>query len=311
MYPVFLLICTFTCPNIVDASVVMSNGRMMASPPSLQQAGNVGPQSGTQPRAAQANVQRVMTDTQKIDAGRALFAKSCSVCHGQEGVGNRAPALRGARLTADYVKGVVAEGRPGTMMPAFKSAFSSSQVDQLAAYIGSLQVERSFWAGLRGNAAAGQRVFASGAKKHSCQECHSFKGKGGRVGPDLTTKLAGKTPREIFQKIVVVPHRSADPAYLTMALVTKGGERVVGIRANSNANEVQFYDTSSLPPTFRTFAQADVASITQLGGSAMPSDFASRLSLKQLLDLVAFLKSGADGVSASPTLEDVVTPSTR
>ena len=40
----------------------------------------------------------------------------------------------------------------------------------------------------------------------------------------------------------------------------------------------------------------------------MPDDYASRLSLQQLLDLVAYLKTNADGVAVAPTLEDVVKP---
>ena len=160
----------------------------------------------------------------------------------------------------------------------------------------------------KGNPKAGEEVFSNPEHSHSCQQCHSLKGKGGKVGPELSAKLAGKTPRDIFQKIVVVPHRAADPAYPTVALTTTSGEKVVGIRANRDPEQIEFYDTSSLPPTFRTFSKADVQSITRINTSAMPADYASRLSLQQLLDLVAYLKTNADGVAVTPTLEDVVKP---
>lgn len=193
-------------------------------------------------------------------------------------------------------------------MPAFKAAFTPAQISQLARYIGSLQVEKSIWADLKGNPKAGEEVFSNPNHSHSCQQCHSFKGKGGHVGPELAAKLTGKSPRDIFQKIVVVPHRAADPAYPTMALTTTAGERIVGIRANKDPEQIEFFDTSSLPPTFRTFAKAEVASLTKINASAMPDDYASRLSLQQLLDLVAFLKTNVDGVAVAPTLEDVVKP---
>lgn len=241
-----------------------------------------------------------------VAAGEQLFSASCRVCHGEAGVGNRAPALRGPRLTGAYVSRTIVEGKPGTFMPKFGKMFTPEQVDQLTRYILSLQQPDSVWTGLRGTAAPGERVFFDTEQGHSCHNCHVFKGRGRRVGPDLTAKLKGKSPRDIFQKIVIVPHRSADPAYVNVAITTRAGERIVGIRAEEAGDEVRFYDTSVLPPTVRTFAKDDIVSTTRVNGTAMPSDYASRLPLQQLLDLVAFLKSGADGSPVSVSFDDVV-----
>ena len=73
----------------------------------------------------------------------------------------------------------------------------------------------------------------------------------------------------------------------------------------THEDQFHFYDTSSLPPTLRTLPLSDAVSTKRLNGTAMPSDYASRLSLKQLLGLAAFLRSSA----ANPmpvTLADVV-----
>ncbi|MGE3579429.1 MAG: hypothetical protein AB7I25_13315, partial [Vicinamibacterales bacterium] len=102
---------------------------------------------------------------------------------------------------------------------------------------------------------------------------------------------------------VVVPHRSVDPAYVRVRITTKGGAKYVGIRAESGNGEFHFYDTASLPPVLRAIPKADVASVVPVTGSPMPSDYATRLSLKQLLDLVAFLKSGASTVSLADVLD--------
>ena len=246
-----------------------------------------------------------------VEAGAKLFTTSCRVCHGEAGVGNRAPALRGARLTTEYVVNVIMEGKPGTMMPKFAGAFDAQQVRQLARYVMSLQRPDSVWSGLRGNAAAGELVFFDAEEPSSCQSCHAVKGRGRRVGPDLMTKLKGKSPREIFQKIVIVPHRSADPAYVTVAMNMRNGERLVGIKAEETAGQLTFYDTSVLPPAVRTVNVSDILSTRRLNGSIMPSDYASRLPLQQLLDLVAFLKSSADGTAAVVGFDDVIREARR
>jgi hypothetical protein len=86
----------------------------------------------------------------------------------------------------------------------------------------------------------------------------------------------------------------------------RNGERLVGIKAEEVGGELTFYDTSVLPPVVRTVQVSDVVSTTRLNGSIMPSDYASRLPLQQLLDLVAFLKSSADRTPTVVGFDDVV-----
>jgi hypothetical protein len=104
----------------------------------------------------------------------------------------------------------------------------------------------------------------------------------------------------------VVPHRSADPAYRTMRLTTKTGSVFTGIKSGESAEAVFFYDTASLPPMLRTVPKADIVSSAQHSGSVMPDDYASRLTLQQLLDVVAFLKQAGGDRGAAVTLADVV-----
>jgi putative heme-binding domain-containing protein len=257
------------------------------------------------PSAAQAQ-----TSVGDVDAGQKLFITACRVCHGEEGIGNRGPALRGQRFTADYVGRAIKFGRPGTLMPKFEGSLSEAEISQLGKYVASLQERSAEWAALQGNPEAGRDLFFEQTGKDSCQVCHMFKGQGSQVGPDLTTRLARRSPREIFQRIVVVPHRSTDPAYVRVAIVTRSGETFTGIKTEGKENEFHFYDTSSLPPTRRTLPLSEIVSMKRLNGTAMPSDYASRFSLKQLLDLVAFLRS--NGAAPTPvTLADVVEERSR
>src|SRR5262245_53437089 len=139
--------------------------------------------------------------------GRQLFGSTCQVCHGVEGVGNRGPSLRGRNYTTDYVRQVITEGRPGTIMPKFGGSLTSQQIDQLAQYVAGLPRQDPMWASLRGDEAEGRKVFFDASTAYSCHRCHTFMGAGARVGPDLTARVSRLSPREISQRILVVPHR--------------------------------------------------------------------------------------------------------
>lgn len=239
--------------------------------------------------------------------GAELFAMTCQVCHGQAGIGGVGPALRGARFTSDFVRKVLLDGRPGTMMPGFSATMSAAEIAGIARYVVALQApDGPAPGGLRGDPVAGEAVFFARGSARSCSVCHSVEGRGGSVGPDLMAKVAGQSPKQVFQKIIVVPHRSADKAYQTMRVTTKTGTILTGIKSGETADAVFFYETSSLPPVLRTILKADIAASTRHHGSVMPNDYASRLTLQQLLDIVSFLKSPAGGPPVSVALGDVI-----
>jgi len=205
--------------------------------------------------------------------GAELFATTCQVCHGQAGIGGVGPALRGAKFTADYVRKVLQDGRPGTMMPGFASTMSAAEIADIARYVVRLQApDGPAPAGLRGDPNAGQAIFFMKGSARSCSVCHSVEGRGGSVGPDLMSKIAGQSPKQIFQKIIVVPHRSADPAYSTVRLTTRTGAILTGIRSGETKDALLFYDTSSLPPILRTIPKADITASARQQSSVMPND---------------------------------------
>lgn len=257
---------------------------------------------GASPQTPVADTARGSGDPQ----GGELFTNTCKVCHGEAGIGGVGPALRGDQFTRAYVRRAMSEGRPGSMMPEFTKTFTAAQMGAVAEYVASLQSPTGpVPAGLRGTAAAGASLFyARGAR--SCYVCHAVGGRGGSVGPELAAKVAALSPRAIFQRIIVVPHRSSDPAYATMRLTTKVGQVLTGITAGETEDTVHFYDTSTLPPILRTIPKSDIVEIESRNNSVMPSDYASRLTLQQLLDLVSFLKSAAGGPPVSVTLSEVI-----
>jgi mono/diheme cytochrome c family protein len=164
-------------------------------------------------------------------AGEDLFAKTCAVCHGQAGVGGLGPALRGSRFTRDAVAQVVRDGRPGTMMSAFAKSFSHGEIDAVSRYVAALQApDGPAPGGLRGDPVAGETMFHA-QLVYACGHCHTFNNRGGKVGPDLSAKVRPLSPRDLFQRIVVVPHRAQEARYTTVRLTTKVGLIMTGIPA--------------------------------------------------------------------------------
>jgi putative heme-binding domain-containing protein len=147
---------------------------------------------------------------------------------------------------------------------------------------------------IRGDVEAGRTLFFDSAEIQNCRVCHTAQNQGGRVGPDLT-ELAGKPPREILQGIVA-PHAAIEERYATITITTRAGEKFTGVKRDENETTIRLYDTSTLPPVSRAFPKSDVAKTERLNTSAMPADYASKYSLKQLLDLVSFLKSSNVGL---------------
>jgi polyvinyl alcohol dehydrogenase (cytochrome) len=133
-------------------------------------------------RQAGADVSVGATATAKparIQAGKNLFGTSCVFCHGQEGRGSGGPSLRGLKLSARQIEAIIANGKPGTAMAAFKNTYSPNQIATLTAYILSLPSNAP------NKAAAGQAASASleeasatGAKIYSayCASCHEAGG---------------------------------------------------------------------------------------------------------------------------------------
>lgn len=74
--------------------------------------------------------------------GALLFASTCSLCHGENGVGSdKAPAIndpvRLASLEDDWYREVIKNGRPAKGMPTWGTVLSPNQIEDIVALIGA------------------------------------------------------------------------------------------------------------------------------------------------------------------------------
>ena len=283
-----------------------------------------------------------LTDPAVVGAGRILFARSCSVgyCHGAEGRAGGGPRLRGKQWEPGYLYRVTAEGIPRSSMPGWKEKLSRDEIWSVVAYVMSLSgPEQSGTvgaasagppgpgesapesgrttglpealpeggkasAGLTGEPDKGRELYFDAADDLNCAQCHRVRGMGAEVGPDLSG-LADRSARQILRDIVLPGSRlSSRPALFE--LTTVAGERLMVLKAGEQEQRIRFYDITALPPVRRTLDRDRVQSLEPQPGSPMPDTYGQRYTLKQLLDLVSFLKAGETGSPSTVTLEDLL-----
>ena len=279
-----------------------------------------------------------LKDPAVIGAGRNLFARSCSVgyCHGAEGRAGGGPRLRGKQWEPGYLYRVTAEGIPRSSMPGWKDKLSQEEIWSVVAYVMALSdPDRSGAAEVAAPAAPlpeaqasepaeatdlpetgkasagpvgepdkGRELFFDAADDLNCAQCHRVRGMGAEVGPDLSG-LADLPARQILRDIVLPEARlSSQPALFEITTVE--GERLTVLKAGEQKQRIRFYDVTALPPVRRTLARDQVQALEPQPGSPMPDTYGQRYTLKQLLDLVSFLKAGEPGSSSTVTLKDLL-----
>jgi putative heme-binding domain-containing protein len=221
---------------------------------------------------------------QSIAAGAKLYTTSCAGCHGPDGSGGRGPNLVSRALwhplSDENIFSAIRNGVPGADMPPTK--LSDEQTWNLVAFIHVLTGPASE-NDVPGDVAAGQQIFW-GAKA-GCSNCHPIRGKGGRMGPDLSN--IGSRPLAGIREAIVQP--SKDLSFLGKESVTvmmKNGKTIKGIARNRSNYSLQVVDSSG---TLHLISMTDVQNITASEHSLMPDDYAKRLTREEMRDLLAYL----------------------
>jgi mono/diheme cytochrome c family protein len=152
-----------------------------------------------------------------VEAGRELFAKNCSPCHGDFGEGGPNPSRPGSTIppissgeflnTRDdtTLRAIIAQGQPNYGMSPFSSSnggpLDDDQIDAVVAFLRSWQanppVELPPEVPAGATTLNGQQVFAQ-----LCSQCHGAEGQGG-IGPSLRSEAFQNTfnDQELFDTI--------------------------------------------------------------------------------------------------------------
>ena len=245
-------------------------------------------------------------DAKVAKLGEYQFRSNCAFCHGLGARGGgRGPDLTRANKrhgTSDAeIFHNIHDGIAGTAMPAATNGgigvgMSDEEIWQVVTYIRS--VEKKVSAAETGNAAHGKELFYGAA---ACGTCHMVNGKGGRLGPDLSSTGSARSAEYLTESLrspsrrlalgLVEPLKDYSQEYETVTVVTSEGTKLQGVVLNEDSFTVQMLDTRE---QLHSFEKSKLRSYEKTRESLMPAYDVKTLPDKDLKDLIAFLLAASE-----------------
>ena len=220
-------------------------------------------------------------------SGQRSFASRCAGCHGLDGKGgDKAPNIATnpkvqGKSDAELLR-TIANGLPDFGMPAFR-LLGSADIKNILQYVRNLQ-GRHPDAPVPGDARNGRALFFGAA---SCSTCHRILGEGGFSASDLSTYAEGKLASEIRAAITSPGSVTLTRARMASA-ITRDGVTLTGAVRNEDNFSVQLQSGDG---ALHFLLKSQLASFEYQTLSPMPADYGTKLSPKELDDLVSYLHS--------------------
>jgi len=243
------------------------------------------------------------SDPKAAKAGEYEFRINCAFCHGLGARGGgRGPDLTRAHKRhgdsdAEMFQNI-SQGIPGTVMPANGTngqgvGMTDDEIWQIITYLRSVQHQTPTKPS--GNPAHGKELFHGDA---NCSTCHMVEGKGGRLGPDLTSVGTARTVESLVESIRTPSRRLAwgltestkefAQEYETVTVGTSDGQEIKGVTLNEDEFTLQMMDTAE---EIHLFEKDKLRSLQKSRESLMPPYNSTILSDRDLDDIVAYLLS--------------------
>ena len=135
-----------------------------------------------------------------------------------------------------------------------------------------------------GDAARGRQYF-----EKTCATCHKLHGWGAAVGPDLTG--AERKNRELLVQNIVDPSAVIRQEFMSHVAVTKDGQLLTGLLAESTADTITLVDSKNQRTVLK---RNDLEELKESPVSLMPEKLLDDLTDQQVRDLVAYLQTEND-----------------
>jgi cytochrome c oxidase cbb3-type subunit 3 len=217
--------------------------------------------------------------------GKQIFISYCSACHGIDGRGGEhapgiatAPSVR--QLSDARLLSILQNGIPSGGMPAFGS-LGPQRLKLILNYLRVLQGRQAAMI-TSGNPAHGRKLFFGAA---GCSNCHMIHGIGGFLGPDLSDYSLSHSPGQIRQAILN-PNKHLASESDTVIAITRDGRKFVGIARNEDNFSLQLQTADG---SLHLFLKSGLLAVRHEPWSIMPSDYRSKLTGRELRDLISFL----------------------
>jgi putative heme-binding domain-containing protein len=214
-----------------------------------------------------------------IKSGLALYRVRCGDCHGLDARGYRGPDLTAVLggMADERLFQTVRKGVPGTEMQP--STIPDDDVLMIIAYLRDMSAAAPAETPT-GNVDNGGKLFAA-----QCAACHRVRDRGGRLGPDLTRVGAARSRAALVREIRT-PSEWIPPAYETVTLVTRDGQKIRAVKKNEDVFSIQVMDTRE---RLQGYLRSSLQEVIYEKTSLMPAYGPERLNESDLNDLLAYL----------------------
>lgn len=236
---------------------------------------------------------------QSATSGKKRFDRLCAACHGADGAGGeRGPALVGrgedSRVhSVEDIRNMIRNGSPAAGMPPFR--MPPAQLEDLVAFVNELRSPAAENPA-PGDAAAGERFFFGGG---NCASCHTVRGRGGWIGPDLSDLGRRRSLSEI-DNALKEPGRRISPGFEVVTVELRSGESIRGLLKNESTFDVQ---VQGLDGRLHLLTRNEVAEVHRDKNALMPAVAAGTPELPDLLAYLSRLSGGApDAANSAPAV---------
>ncbi|HXY35094.1 MAG TPA: HEAT repeat domain-containing protein, partial [Planctomycetaceae bacterium] len=143
---------------------------------------------------------------------------------------------------------------------------------------------------------SGGRKFANGRQLFTlanCVACHRLENKGNVFGPDLT-KLDPKWKLADVLNEILVPSARINEKYQTNIFELSNGKTISGLVLEENPETIKLIENPLASATPTILRRGDVLERTRSKTSLMPKGLLDKLTRDEILDLLAYVASGAN-----------------
>jgi putative heme-binding domain-containing protein len=133
-----------------------------------------------------------------------------------------------------------------------------------------------------GDWSRGRSLFTS--ELAACSKCHTLRGQGGRIGPDLSN-----LPHRDYHSVrrdILQPSATINPDHISYSVAMKDGRVLAGVPVSSDDRQIIFGDSTGKETVV---SRSDIDELKPSSSSGMPDDMGKKLSDEQLRDLLTFL----------------------
>ncbi|HUK31355.1 MAG TPA: c-type cytochrome [Candidatus Acidoferrum sp.] len=218
------------------------------------------------------------------------YIEFCAGCHGADAKGgDKGPPLISAagirnRTDAELFR-IVHDGTKNGMPPF--AQLGDANIRAILQFLKALGGNTASKSGAAeaaptGDADSGRALYFG---KAQCSQCHLINGKGGFIAGSLTGYGRNRGVDEILNAITN-PDSPLLPSSQVVIVTTNSGQELTGVLRNEDNFNLEFQSEDG---QFHFLARSDLKAVQYTEHSLMPRDYSTRLSPKELNDIVTFL----------------------